>query len=266
MLINGQATKTLSALDRGLQFGDGIFETIAVKDGHIAALDLHLQRLQHGCATLRITPPDTTILQREIQQLIQPNCVIKITITRGNSQRGYTVEAQSKPTRIVACFPLPIFPAHYRTAGITVRLCETRLARQPQLAGIKHLNRLENVLARAEWHTADIADGLLLDTADNLIETTARNLFLAINHQWVTPDLRHAGIAGIMRQRVLTHLAEQGTPAVIRDIAVSELPQVDAAFVCNSISGLWHIRRIVDKNYGKSLSINPALRALLNAF
>lgn len=266
ILVNGVVTEQISVLDRGLQFGDGVFETIAVKNGDLSALDQHLQRLQLGCEKLHIPTSDIAAIHADIHTVMADNCIIKITVTRGLSQRGYAIDPQASANRIVARFPLPMFPEHYRTAGVNVQICQTRLARQPQLAGIKHLNRLENVLARAEWQTPDIAEGLLADTADNLIEATARNLFLSINQQWVTPDLRHAGIAGIMRQRVLTHLAEQGTPAVIRDINLSELPQAEAAFLCNSVSGLWPIKHIIDPRYGQTLRINPMLQALLVAF
>lgn len=179
MLINGQDSTTLSAQDRGLLYGDGLFETIAIRNGAPLRWERHLQRLMLGCERLGIPCPDVTTLTLESLDLCKGHdrAVLKLIVTRGVGGRGYRAPAQLQPTRILARHPWPDYPDHARD-GVRVRLCDMRLAQQPALAGIKHLNRLEQVLARAEWNDEDIAEGLLFDREDHVIEATMSNLFL----------------------------------------------------------------------------------------
>jgi len=161
--------------------------------------------------------------------------VLKIVVSRGVGPRSYRPSARSKITRIVALYPAPPQPAGSRLA---LRWCETRLGRNPRLAGIKHLNRLEQVLAQAEWQDESIIDGLMLDTEGEVVSSTASNVFLVRGGVLVTPDLRFSGVLGVMRAEVLRLAKELG-------IAVSEEPvwprDVEAAsevFITNAVRGI----------------------------
>lgn len=165
MLINGAPGNSISALDRGLLYGDGVFRTLRIQDGQPLHWGRHYRKLQHDCDSLKLGCPSATLLAGELQQLAaqQPEAVAKITITRGEGKRGYAPPADNAPTRILSLSPLPQYPQHFYAQGVRLRVCELRLGYQPRLAGIKHLNRLENVLAAAEWSDPDIPEGLLLD-------------------------------------------------------------------------------------------------------
>ena len=150
-LINGAVADTVSVTDRGLQYGDGVFETLAVFDGRPRLCDRHLERLLRGCRTLGIEAPDPAILLEEMAQIAGAGrCVVKIIVTRGGVGRGYRPQPGAPCTRIVRRFDWPVTVAAGHEDGITVSCCRTRLALQQTLSGCKHLNRLEHVLARAE--------------------------------------------------------------------------------------------------------------------
>ncbi|PZN29855.1 MAG: aminodeoxychorismate lyase [Proteobacteria bacterium] len=239
-LVNGAAPDAAHAIaldDRGLNYGDGLFETARVRDGQVPLLEDHLERLRGGCARLGIPMPDADVLRGEIARVIGAarDGVLKIVVTRGAGGRGYRPAADLAPTRIVALHPLPVPDA---AEGIVLRWCTTRLARNPALAGLKTLNRLEQVLAQAEWHESQIAEGLMLDTEGELVSATAANVFIVRQGVLVTPDLRFCGIRGVMRARVLRAAEALG-------LAVSEEPlwpdDVDAAsevFLTNAVRGI----------------------------
>ena len=245
MLINGQDSVTLSAQDRGLLYGDGLFETLAVHNGAPLRWERHLQRLMLGCERLGIPCPDVTTLTVESLELCkgQNRAVLKLIVTRGVGGRGYRAPAQPQVTRILACHPWPDYPPEHARDGVRVRLCNTRLAQQPALAGIKHLNRLEQVLARAEWNDAEIAEGLLFDSEDHVIEATMSNLFLVSAGQLATPDLSDCGVAGIMRAMIIETAAKLGISCSIRPVTRTELFGASELLLCNSLIGLWPVRQ-----------------------
>src|SRR5690606_13424665 len=145
--------------------GDGVFETLAVRDGRCEFWDRHLQRLTRGCEALRLPAPRPDQLGEEAGSLVRDvrQGVLKIIVTRGSGGRGYRPSREAVPTRILMLSEWPVYPDDWHESGVAVRLCEQRLGSQPALAGIKHLNRLEQVLARMEWDDTDIAEGLLCD-------------------------------------------------------------------------------------------------------
>lgn len=265
MLINGQPGNSVSATDRGLQYGDGLFETLAVRASAARHLARHLARLRNGCARLALGFDAFEALEQEIIHLAadQSQAVIKVLVTRGSGARGYRPEANHVCTRIVSRHPWPDYPAGWQQQGIRLRLCATRLGINPALAGLKHLNRLENVLARAEWDDADIPEGVLCDTAGRVIGGTMSNLFLVRDHVLLTPRLDQAGVAGITRQRVLEAAARLDLPT-----REAELPLVDLynavevkaneLFVCNTLAGIWPVREFEQQR----LAIGPLTRRL----
>lgn len=260
LLVNGEAQQQLPVSDRGLAYGDGVWETIAIKQGQPQLLEWHLQRLQHGLQVLGIVPVDWATLESEIYTLCnrQQRAVIKIIITRGSGGRGYNPYGCHQPTRIVQRYLWPSYPSHYPTDGIRLALCQTRLAAQPLLAGFKHLNRLEQVLARAEVG-GEYQEGLVLDYADYVIEGTMSNLFvLQHNGQIVTPDLTYCGIAGIMQRFIQRSLVENGLECHIRKLTLHDLREAQSLFLTNSLIGIWPVREFLGKVY----SIAPIIQTL----
>ncbi len=246
MLVNGVPGTRVDANDRGLHYGDGLFETIAVHDGVPALWDRHMQRLLLGCERLGIAPIDTAQLRRESSQLCEgvAEGVLKIIITRGSSGRGYRAPpcGAVQPTRLVALYAWPEYPPAFWVEGVAVRLCSTRLGSNPALAGIKHLNRLEQVLARSEWDDPAIPEGLMLDGEGHVIEGTMSNLFIVRNGRLLTPDLSQCGVAGVMRGYILDSARGMDIPADIAQITLDDVKSSDEVFLCNSLIGVWPVR------------------------
>lgn len=204
VLVNGENASTVAVSDRGLLYGDGLFETVLVDHGRAVLWPFHLARLELGCERLALPMPEVDLLAQELARVASGRlrCVVRISLTRGEGERGYRPVA-STPTRIVAVFPAPRQDPRLLRPGVRVRWCETRLGRQPRLAGLKHLNRLEQVLARAEWDDEDIFEGLMSDSDGAVIGATAANLFIVRRGQLLTPALDQAGVAGTCRAWIL---------------------------------------------------------------
>ncbi len=251
MLINGDSGTTISAFDRGLQYGDGLFETIAIADARPCLWQQHYQRLQAGGRRLGISIPAAANLIKEIQQEVGSNDrgVIKVIVTRGEATRGYRPDPESPVTRVVHFSHWPDFPVDANTDGVSVRLCSTRLGSNRALAGIKHLNRLEQVLARSEWDDPGISEGLMLDADNRVIEGTTSNVFMLRDGIIHTPNVSECGVEGVMRGLVLEVAAELGRPVSIRQIELPELIAADALFLTNSLIGIWPVRDIDGKSF-----------------
>ncbi|MEE9551906.1 MAG: aminodeoxychorismate lyase [Gammaproteobacteria bacterium] len=264
-LINGQAKENLSVRDRGLHYGDGLFETIAILEGKPLCWDKHIDRLLQGCERLGIKSPEKDVLQSETNQLCSDTDrgVLKIIITRGESDRGYKVPAASVvPTRIVISNPWPDYPDRKVTQGVAARICKTRLGKNSQLAGVKHLNRLEQVLARNEWDSPDIAEGLMLDSDDNVIEGTMSNVFIISDNNLLTPDLSQCGVQGIIRQCILDLASELGIQAEVANIKLDEIYKADELFLSNSVLGIWPVDQLETHQF-KSREYSSKIRKAL---
>lgn len=258
--VNGIVTDCLPVTDRGLLYGDGVWETLAVRDGQPQLLDWHLQRLAQGLAALAIQPPDMAVFQHEILAACAGwnRAVLKLIVTRGTGARGYDPRSARASTRIVQLVPRQSCPAEYATDGIRVTLCETRLAQQPRLAGFKHLNRLEQVLARGEFGS-EYQEGLVMDYAGHIVEGTLSNLFVIDQGGTVsTPDLSQCGIAGVMRRFVMQVLADSGVQCHIRHLDLQDMAAARAAFMTNSLIGVWPVSQFLVTRY----AITPLIRTL----
>lgn len=244
-LLNGQSTGQITVEDRGLHYGDGLFETIAVYKQKPLCWSQHILRLQSGCGRLGIECPEEAILEGEARQLCPDvdKAVLKIIVTRGQGGRGYRVPEQGNTTRILGLYPWPEFPAEHPN-GVITQFCRTRLGRNSQLAGIKHLNRLEQILARREWSDPMIAEGIVLDDMEHVIEGTMSNLFIMSQGQLLTPDLSECGVAGITRENIVEHGTVLGIEIIIKRMTVDELLQADEIFLCNSVIGIWPVKQI----------------------
>lgn len=239
LLVNGLAppdvAHALAATDRGLHYGDGVFETASLTNGRVRFLDDHLLRLAAGCALLGIPAPDRGTLVAEIECVTagSRDGVVKIIVTRGIGGRGYRPAAGLRPTRVVTLYPAP--PAE---RCVVVRWCETRLARNARLAGIKHLNRLEQVLAQAEWQDERVGEGLMLDTEGELVCGTASNVFAMREGVLVTPDLRFCGVRGVMRTQVLRAARQLGIAVSEEALWPHDLDAASEVFVTNAVRGI----------------------------
>ena len=257
LFVNGKAQATIDALDRGLQYGDGLFETIAVAAGRPRFLDWHLERLVDGARRLGFPTLDPDGLRTEIHGAIaEPKAVVKLILTRGSGARGYRPPRDARPTRIVAAFDWPDFSASAGIAGVRVGWCRTRLGRNASLAGLKHLNRLEQVLARAEWEDGAMDEGLMQDDRGHVIAATQANLFARLAGQWVTPALDECGVAGVMRRAFRRWSAERGEEIAERPIAAAELEGATSLILTNALIGAWPVRELA----GRTLAVDPIVR------
>ena len=263
VLVNGKATDGLSVLDRGLQYGDGLFETFRIHDGLPQFWDRHMLRLARGCERLRMPAPPLEQLADEARQLCEERQagVLKIIITRGGGGRGYGPPEEVHPSRIVARFPAPHYPASYLQDGVAVRVCDTRLGMNPALAGLKHLNRLEQVLARAEWRDPTIAEGLMCDTEGRVVEATMSNVFAVRDGRLLTPELSRCGVAGILREVVLELAAGLAVPAQECSLQIEDLMSSQELFLTNSVMGIWPVRRLMDRAF----TVGPVTQRLVAA-
>ncbi|MDT8404195.1 aminodeoxychorismate lyase [Sulfuriflexus sp.] len=268
MLINGVVGHELPATDRAVHYGDGVFETIAVFNGQPRGWHRHMQRLVVGCAKLGISQPDTGQLASEARQLYkdygegQARLVLKLIISRGSGGRGYRPAAGVAPTRIVALYPWPEHAYDWYKVGIRLHVCETRLACNPALAGIKHLNRLENILASSEWQDKDIDEGLMCNMQGEVIAGTMSNVFAVIDGSLHTPSLGQCGITGTMRARVIEAGVELGIRINERAIQLEELYEADELFVCNSILSIVAVRQLGEHHYAVPGVVTQRLAAI----
>ncbi len=238
---------SINPQDRGLLYGDGLFTTLAALPQRPLCWEQHWQRLRDGCQRLNIPAPAQADLECRLYSLcdaLSQPAVIKILITRGVGGRGYNPPAAAQPNLLVSQHPGLNYPAHFWQQGVKVRLCRTRLAIQPRLAGIKHLNRLENVLARSEWDNAEIAEGLMLDMHEHLVEGTMSNLFFVQHGCLCTPSLQECGVAGVMRGLILQAAQQLAIPTRISHFSLAALYAAAEVFLSNSLIGLWSVHSL----------------------
>jgi 4-amino-4-deoxychorismate lyase len=251
ILVNGEYSEHIEISDRGFQYGDGLFETIAVINGQPVFFDRHIDRLNAGCRRLYIPFPGAELLAFEAKKLCRHSnkAVLKLILTRGSGGRGYRQPDVIQTTRVLSLHPFPDYPDIYKEHGIIARFCDTRLGLNPALAGIKHLNRLEQILARAEWTSSDIQEGIMLDINEHVIEGTMTNLFYTKNNILYTSSLDLSGVAGIMRGIIMTLSFDHDFPVIEHTFTKDELLSADEVFVCNSIVGIWPVKQIANVNF-----------------
>ena len=230
--------------DRGLQYGDGLFETMLIRQGRVRFLEAHLSRLAQGCLRLGIPLTVDAALRAEIQAAVsvRDSAILKLLVTRGSGARGYAPRAPMVPRRVMTVFAAT--PTTALREGVRLRVAQTTVAAIAALAGIKHLNRLENVLAAGEAQHADCFDALLLDSAGLVVGGTMCNVFLVSGGEIVTPPVDRAGVAGVLRGVVLRECAALGLRAEVRPVAAAELASADEIFVTNARIGVVHARSV----------------------
>lgn len=266
--INGKKQETIAIVDRGLQYGDGLFETLAAFDGHCPWFPVHFQRLVTGCERLAIPVPNKELLLREVEQAAagQPQAVIKIMLTSGQGGRGYRRPEDLEPSRIVMRHDWPDYPENYWQNGVALKLCQTRLGCNPALAGIKHLNRLEQVMARNEWQGSEYAEGLMCDAQGNVIEGTMSNVFVVRRNTLYTPKLATCGVEGVMRRWILEQARGLDIAVQKTDLSVEDIKQADEVILTNSLIGLWPVKSFESSHYQPGPVYEALLKSLLKEY
>lgn len=242
--VNGVATENAPVSDRGFQYGDGVFTTLPLRGGQPIQWTRHLHRLARDCLQLGIPFPDSNDLIADLRSACSVGLdgILKIQITAGSGGRGYRRDEAGAVSRILTLHPPAIFPSEYAESGVVVRLCRLRLGISPALAGAKHMNRLEQVLARGEWQDPSIAEGLMFDAEGMLVEGTLSNVYCVKAGRIATPRLDRCGVSGVTRQRIFD--AARAMDLAIEETRVSPeaLAQADEVFLSNSVIGVWPVR------------------------
>lgn len=246
--INGEAGRTIDVTDRGLAYGDGLFETIAIRAGRARFLAHHLDRLQAGCERLQLRAPERAGLVAGLAATADGlgHGVLKLLVTRGAGPRGYGMPAESTPTvawGTVATEPQPSRP-------VRIRWCETMASANPATGGLKTLGRLDQVLARAEWSDATVSDGLMTSTEGRLIGGTASNVFLVAGDRLFTPAVGRAGIAGVMRRVVLEAARDAGMAVSVSDLPPSAVADASEVFLTNALTGIRPVHALGTHTWG----------------
>jgi 4-amino-4-deoxychorismate lyase len=244
MIVSGHPQTQLNIADRAVQYGDGCFTTLAVRHGRAELWNDHLTRLKLSCQRLHIVFSAWNELQAHVKTLIsdQAEVVLKIIISRGEGGRGYGAAGVGQPSYILNLHPMPQHYQQWRAEGIDLGLSPIKLARQPLLAGIKHLNRLEQVLIKYELEKSGYLDAVVCDTEHMMVETSAANLFWRQGALWYTPELVNSGVEGLMRNLVMDIFQQKSVPIQTVSARISSLQQADAVFICNSLMGVVPIK------------------------
>ncbi len=265
-VVNGVAGASLDLFDRGLHYGDGVFRTLRLEHGQPRWWREHLAKLADDAIRLGIPCPDPTMWQADLASLggRPGDGVLKILLTRGTGPRGYRPSERAQPNRILILDPAAPASDAWPGHGLNLRVCALRLAAQPALAGIKHLNRLENVLARAEWDDPEIHEGLLLDAAGHVVSGVMSNLFVWRSGELRTPRLDQSGVAGVARTRLLRLAAAAGFSVRETEISLADVLAAEELMVCNSLIGLRRVARLGDRVWPESV-VSARLAGLLDA-
>jgi 4-amino-4-deoxychorismate lyase len=263
-LVNGVEGAGISTDDRGLQYGDGLFETMAAANGKVLRLDRHLARLAEGCHRLGMPSPSSDQIESDCARVLEGMgaAVVKLVVTRGPGPRSYVPPLRPTLTRIVISTAQQVSEAE-AARPLSVRICETRLGRNPRLAGIKHINRLEQVLAGAELREPLADEGLMRSTDDRLVCATAANVFMVRNGRLLTPQISDCGVAGVMRETVLRAAAQLGLEVEVGDFTLADLERADECFLTNAVRGIRPVGLVEGlKTFGPGPTI-PRLREAL---
>jgi len=247
-LVNGEISTFVTVTNRGLNYADGLFETLVIRNGRPVRWQAHMDRLGAGCERLGMSMPPQAVLLREVQTVStgMADAVVKIVLVRDGEERGYLPARDSSSTRIVSAHLFPEGAAEFARKGVRTRICDLRYAIQPALGGIKHLNRLEQVLASAELRDMGAEEGILLDPEDHIISAVSANIFLVVEDRLLTPRLDRCGVRGVVRASILagfTARCEQ------RRLLVDMFQEADEVFICNSVRGIVPVTAIDDQEF-----------------
>lgn len=250
---------SVGASNRGLAYGDGVFETMRIHHGELPLWPHHLARLLGGADRLGLCVPDVEFLRTQCKTMIAniEAGVLKLLLTRGDGGRGYAPPPEPLPVWVLAVHSLP----PVQTTGVRLHRCETQLAIQPRLAGIKHCNRLEQVLARVEVQRAACDDGVLCDTEGRVVSATSANLLVQCDGHWITPPVTRCGVAGVVRGWLLEHRLVQEN-----ELTISQVEHADALALCNAVRGILPVSHLGTRTWAITPDGNDLQAALAMAF
>jgi 4-amino-4-deoxychorismate lyase len=250
MIVNGQQQQHIDIADRAFQYGDGCFTTMAFRNGHLEFFEAHINRLKLACKTLYIDFDKWSELKENIINSLNSigDCVVKVIISRGQGGRGYSPKGATNPTFVISHHPLPLHYALWQNKGIELTVSPVKLACQPLLAGIKHLNRLEQVLVKHALAQTRYDDVIVCDVHDKIIESSVGNLFWYKNDVWYTPDLAESGVEGVMRNHILSVMTENGLNYQVVKHDVSNLFDAQELFICNSLMILVPVMKLLNQS------------------
>ena len=249
ILIDGKKQSKASVFNRNTQFGDGLFETCLVENKKLLFWSNHLERMRLGCDRLKISMIDETLWLSDIRKAFSlmkiDNCIVKLVLSRGESLRGYSYKYNIRPIRITIVSELK---KNNQDKGFSLEFCNSGYNSNPKLAGIKHCNRLEQVIARAG---IKVDDGIMLDENENVVSVTQGNIFCIQGNRLITPNLDKCGIEGTRRAVILKIAVDLGFDINIKNLSVAELLRSDEVFISNSIQGVGPVNQIEDFVYSK---------------
>lgn len=241
--VNGSPANTVSVADRAVAYGDGVFETLRMHPK--PALEaFHLERLSLGLKALNI-PVDVRQIQRAVADYSRQHNpgLIKVIVSRGEGGRGYLAPDDPSPVTIIQGFGLPVYQTEWYRSGINLFSCKTPLTVNPRLQGIKHLNRLEQVLARNEFCGDEFQEGLMSTPDGYLREGTMSNLFIVRDSQVITPSLEACAVQGTMQRHIIEKCSGiVGNVSECATLVEQDLLSAEEAFICNSVFGIWPIK------------------------
>jgi 4-amino-4-deoxychorismate lyase len=267
---NGEAVENVSISDRGFQYGDGLFETVAIRKGQPRLWSYHVDRLTRGCKLLGIKMPSENELSGGLEhalhnsKVLSAYAVAKIVISAGVGLRGYGRTFADSPAVFYRAFPAAPLALESYSGGIDTVICRTRLASGSATAGLKTLNRMEQVLARSEFIETDVFEGLTMDAEDNIICGTMSNVFFINDKSISTPPLNRCGVEGVMRRHVIETLRQQGTDIEIRPCALSDIEAVDEVFLSNSQFGILPVKSCMQMQWGVGEVTQDVMSLLAN--
>ena len=271
MIINGSFSQHVAIADRGFNFGDGHFTTIKIAAGQALLLDLHLARLQQACTVLAIEFTQWDELVAAITQQAQSlqNGVLKVTITRGEGGRGYGTLGCSRANWFLQHRSIPVQYSEWATVGIELMLCQYQQTVNPALAGLKTLNRLDQVMIKQELDANSMADGLVCSTDGYVIETSVANVFWVTGGKVYTPSTKRSGVEGVMKIHILNLLHSLGLTLESGDYTVADVLAADEVFITNSVMELVPVKRImkpdlsIDVCYDKSYTLSQMIKRVV---
>lgn len=252
---NVEQVVEISLSDRAFHYGDGCFTTARIRQGQIELAHLHLARLKLACEKLFLKT-NLSFIQDTVQLLNQgklANGTLKIIISRGDGQRGYSLPKHQADLWVLY-YPNEIHDFKFELISSGV-LQQSMGLSMPNLVGIKSLNRLEQVLLKNEADQKGWTEALVCDVQGSVVEGVSSNCFIRINNAWITPELRYNGVHGIMRAEILRRMQEQNFSCQQRFIDLDEIDKIESLFFCNALSPM----KIVNQLDQRSLDIQPCI-------
>lgn len=253
--------------DRGLQYGDGIFETLRIANGAIPMWAFHQERLSKAELALKLPLADffshwSLFLKQHLKDI--ESGYAKLVITRGEGPRGYKIPSEPALNWWLKVGDLPSSYKIKQTTPFSLTLCQHPISRQPKLAGLKHLNRLDQAMARSEWgESNEFDEGVMFNIDGDVTECTMSNIFWLKNGQLHTPDLSQEGIDGCVRRWLIARAQQSLQPVVVRQqTKLDELIAADAVFLTNSLMGIQAVSQID----GQEIAQSPLVEKLAEDF